>query len=367
MSNGWYLLAAIPVFGILILVHEFGHFLVAKWSDIRVEEFGIGFPPRLIGVKVGETVYSLNLIPLGGFVRMPGENGELTDELGRPDPRSFAAKPAWRRALVLIAGVAMNLVLAIILFMVAYGVGQPGIAPDITQVMPHSPAATAGLQKGDQIIAVDGHPVFFFTDVQNDVAQQLASAPPGVNSVPIILTLRRPGLAHPISIVVQAREHPPADQGAIGIVGGGKILYQHYPLWEAPWLGFTHTFAMLGMFFNVIGGMVTGVTHPQIAGPVGIVHITGETAAQVPTFGWWPILNLTAILSLNLAIINLIPFPALDGGRLALVGLEVVRHGRRLDPRREGLIHLVGMAVLISLIVIVSWNDIMNWLSQKPF
>jgi regulator of sigma E protease len=365
--SGWYLLAAIPVFGILVLVHEFGHFLVAKWSGIRVEEFGIGFPPRLIGVKRGETVYSLNLIPLGGFVRMPGENGELLDEEGRPDPRSFAAKPAWRRALVLIAGVTMNLLLAIVLFIVAYGVGQPGAAPDITQVAAHSPAAVAGLQKGDKIVAVDGQPTYFFTDVQNVVSQKLAAAPSNARVVPITLSIERSGLAHPVQITVQAREHPPAGQGAIGIVGGGKVVYQHYPFWQAPWLGFEHTFTTLGAFFSVIGGMVTGAVQPQIAGPVGIVHITGETAAQVPIFGWWPILNLTAILSLNLALVNIIPFPALDGGRLALVVVEVIRRGRRLDPRREGLIHLVGMAVLLSLIVIVSWNDIINWLNQKPF
>src|SRR5215469_398585 len=117
--SGWYLLAAIPVFGMLVLVHEFGHFLTAKWAGIRVEEFGIGFPPRLFGIQRGETLYSINLLPIGGFVRMPGENGETADASGQFDPRSFAAKPAGKRALVLVAGVTMNVLLAIVLFSAA--------------------------------------------------------------------------------------------------------------------------------------------------------------------------------------------------------------------------------------------------------
>src|SRR5215831_2204000 len=150
--SGWYLLAAIPVFGLLVFVHELGHFLTAKWSGIRVEEFGFGFPPRMFGIKRGETIYSLNWIPLGGFVRMPGENGETTDDQGVFDPGSFASKPAWRRAIVLVAGVTMNLLLAVLLFGVAFAAGESGYKPLIEFVCSGSPAAKAGILPGDTIV-----------------------------------------------------------------------------------------------------------------------------------------------------------------------------------------------------------------------
>src|SRR5215470_206771 len=153
----WYLLAAIPVFALLVLIHEFGHFITAKWAGIRVEEFAIGFPPRLFSIKRGETTYSINLLPIGGFVRMPGENGEVTDENGSYDPRSFAAKPASKRAIVLVAGVTMNLLLAWVLLAAAEIIGRPdysavppsAIPAVMGDVVKNSPAAQAGIKTGD--------------------------------------------------------------------------------------------------------------------------------------------------------------------------------------------------------------------------
>src|SRR5579863_2379014 len=218
--NNWYLLAAIPVFGLLVLVHEFGHFITAKWAGIRVEEFGLGFPPRLVCVRKREhggleviwlggrrdetddyigqkqtpfsgtsggissfsdkpasnhTIYSLNFIPIGGFVRMPGENGDMHDENGHYDAQSFAAKTAGKRLIVLVAGVPMNFILAMLLFTIAYSLGEPTYPAVIGQVVAGSPAAAAGLRPGDTIVSADNQPVKQFSDVQTIVGNALAA------------------------------------------------------------------------------------------------------------------------------------------------------------------------------------------------
>jgi regulator of sigma E protease len=394
--NYWYLLAAIPVFSLLVLVHELGHFLTAKWAGIRVEEFGLGLPPRIVGLRrrasgrweviwfngdrasaeggaaaaepaaradviapPAQTIYSLNLLPIGGFVRMPGENGELYDEYGRYDPQSFAAKSAGRRIIVLLAGVTMNFLLAMVLFSVAYSLGEPIIPPVIARVAPGSPAAAVGLRPGDTFIAVDGQPVQQFADVQNIVQQDIAKAN-GRATVPVQVVIRRPGDPRPISLTINVRVNPPPGQGPMGVERGNEVYYVTYPLWQAPLQGIQQTFEVTGQFISGIVQMITGAVKPQIAGPVGIVQMTGEVAQTVPTIGWWPILTLTGILSLNLAIINSLPFPALDGGRVLLILIELVR-GKRLRPEREGLINLVGMAILLMLILVVTINDVISW------
>src|SRR6202022_3506322 len=218
--NNWFLLAAIPVFGICVLVHEFGHFITAKWAGIRVEEFGLGFPPRLVGFRKRDsggweviwlggrrnaedsydagkqspfsgtsggystpyvenekhhTIYSLNLLPIGGFVRMPGENGDVNDESGNYDPQSFAAKSAGKRIIVLVAGVTMNVILAMLLFTFAYGLGEPTFPAVIGKVVPNSPAAIAGLRPNDKIVTVNGQRVQLFTDLQSIVTTAISA------------------------------------------------------------------------------------------------------------------------------------------------------------------------------------------------
>ncbi len=384
--SGWYLLAAIPVFGLLVFVHELGHFLTAKWSGIRVEEFGFGFPPRMIGIKRGETIYSLNWIPLGGFVRMPGENGETTDDQGVFDPGSFASKPAWRRAIVLVAGVTMNVLLAIVLFGMMFAVGESGYSPKIQYVCSGSPAAQAGIQAGDTIVQVNGQATTLTSDVIQIVQNNISTAGANVKNVPVQVVIERNGARQTLQVDARTGDlssTPCTDangtvykdntgqkitgQGAMGIVfsNSGPVVTRHYPLTQIPGLAIKQVGVVMGGFVDLIRSLVNGALHIQVAGPVGITRITGEVASTVPTLGWFPLLNLTGLLSLNLAIINILPFPALDGGRLALLGLEVVRRGKRLNPRYEGLIHLVGMAVLLLLVVIISWNDIGTWISQR--
>src|SRR2546430_2997069 len=252
--NNWYLLAAIPVFGLLVLVHEFGHFITAKWAGIRVEEFGIGFPPRIVGLRQRDeggweviwmggkryeedtygsrkqtpfsgtsggvsasgtpisnhTIYSINLIPIGGFVRMPGENGDINDESGNYDSQSFAAKSAGKRLIVLVAGVTMNVLLAMVLFTIAFGLGQPNLVPQIGKVVPGSPAAMAGIRAGDTIVAANNQPVKYFSDLASIVNTSIVNDHNQHATVPVQVQVRRPGEAQLITTRVNAREHPPA-------------------------------------------------------------------------------------------------------------------------------------------------------------
>ncbi len=416
--NNWFLLAAIPVFGVCVLVHEFGHFITAKWAGIRVEEFGIGFPPRLVGFRKRDsggweviwfggksnaedtyvrqkqplytnasgivsaipealkgdgidnnhhiethtrdhTIYSINFLPIGGFVRMPGENGDINDPDGNYDPQSFAAKSAGKRIIVLIAGVTMNIILAMVLFTIAYGLGEPTFPARIGNVVAGSPAAVAGLQPGDTLVSVNGHPVQLFTDVQSIVNNAIAADNNQHAFVPVKLEIQHAGEKQTVSTTVNVRVHPPQGQGPMGVEE--KIVFVSSPIWQAPFKGIQHTFTVTGDFINQIAQMIAGAVKPQLAGPVGIVKITGEVAASVPDLGWWPILSLTAILSLNLAIINILPFPALDGGRILLILIELLRGGKRLKPEREGIINFIGMAILLTLMVIITVNDVIHW------
>lgn len=421
LTNNWYLLAAIPVFGLCVLIHELGHFLTAKWAGIRVEEFGLGLPPRLVGFRKRagrgwevvwfsgprnpedaykseqqspmdgvetaaisltkaapgmhsdgtpnaeldrpekhHTIYSLNFLPIGGFVRMPGENGDALDERGRYDAGSFAAKTAGKRIIVLVAGVTMNIILAMILFMFAYSGGQPVAGPQVGSVVVGSPAAQAGLRPGDTFIKVNGQSIQQFADVQ-DITNNLIGQNSSAAIVPITVVARHQGQTADYTTVINVRVHPPKGQGPMGIGSSSNVILLKYPFWQAPIQGVGETFSVTGQFISTIGQMISGQIPAQISGPVGIVKFTGEVAQSVPTQGWWPILSLTAILNINLAIVNILPFPALDGGRIFLILVELLRGGKRLKPEVEGIINLAGMAILLTLMVVITVSDVLHW------
>jgi regulator of sigma E protease len=405
----WYILAIIPVLGLLVFVHELGHFLAAKWAGIHVEEFGMGFPPALVSIRRREkggwdvlwfrqgrehddagtqnpfggvaggptskgeesdtdrpyraTLYSLNLLPIGGFVRMPGETGDAVDEQGKYDPDSFAAKSAGKRIIVLCAGVFMNLVLAFVLFSVAYGVGEPvfSTAPVLGAIEQGSPAAAAGLRPNDRIISVNDKPVNTFADAQKDVSDAIKGDKSDKSTVPVKLVIQHSDSASQETVYVDARKKPGEKQGALGVNFKVEFTLVKTPFWQAPFKGVVLTYNMLHEFFSAIKQMIVGAIQPQIAGPVGIAQITGDVAQRTPTYGWWPILTLTAFLSLNLAIMNILPFPALDGGRVVLVLIELLRGGKRLKPEREGAINFIGIAILLLLMVVVTVNDVIHW------
>lgn len=345
----------IAILGILIFVHEFGHFITAKKNGVKVEEFGFGFPPRIFGIKKGETIYSINLIPLGGFVKAFGEDGA-----GRDDPQSFASKKVWQRAIILVAGIGMNFLLAIALFSVTNMIGLPTAvadpasnAPDIqiqiSDVAKDSPAQKAGITIGDIITGINDQKINrvenFQEIVQNNLEKETA-----------ITVLRGTQELH-FNLIPRA--NPPKDQGAIG-VGLVEIAIVKYSWYQAIWQGIKSAYYLTLMFtvalFNlaknlILGGHVSG----DIAGPVGIAVLTN----QVSKLGLVYIINFAAILSLNLAIINAIPFPALDGGRLLFLLIEKIK-GSPVSQKIEQAIHMLGFALLILLMIVVTFRDIVR-------
>ncbi|MEW6143031.1 MAG: M50 family metallopeptidase [Chloroflexota bacterium] len=329
----------------LIIAHELGHFITAKACGVKVEEFGLGFPPRIYGFKRGETIYSLNWLPFGAFVKLLGE-----EDPG--NPRSLAAKNRGIRFLVLSAGSLMNLLIPILLFATALMIPHDTIREDIfiKEVAPGSPAQSAGIVPGDQLVRIDGRAVTSRLDVSYQI---------------------RLNLGHPVSVVLKAtdgmeklvtvtpRWKPPAGQGAAGIViqpQNTQRVTESQPFWEAIPNGAIRAWEMLVLFRNEVFLWITGGSTPQVTGPIGIVQMTGEVAQA----GISPLFEFTALISINLGILNLFPIPGLDGGRLIFVVLEWLRRGKRVSPQREGLIHFIGFVTLIILITIVSYFDIMR-------
>ena len=340
------ILAFAAIFSVVVFVHELGHFLIAKLAGARVEEFGFGYPPRLFRIgRWGDTDITVNAIPIGGYVRVTGDENPS-------DPRSMARRSPWLRAAFLAAGPAMNVFLAAILFGASFAMGVltpvegPGVG--IYGVAPGSPAALAGLQVGDTILSVDGEPVRVIEDLRTLVNARLDRE--------IALVVRREGqvLSEPLRLV--PRSVHPQDQGAMGVVIGEPLVKATYPVGQAIWLGLQHTLLTV---LNIIGGlvaMVRGHLPAELAGPIGIAQMT----AQIAKTGFVQLMEWTAFLSVNLFIINLLPVPALDGGRLVFVGLEILRGGRRVDPQKEGFVHFVGIVVLLALFLVISYFDLVR-------
>lgn len=358
--NPLFFLAAIPVFALMVLVHELGHFLTAKWAGIRVDEFAIGFPPRIASIKRGETTYAIGALPLGGYVKMPGENGELTDEQGNPDPRSFASKSAGKRAIVLVAGVTMNILLAIALFSVAETLPQPDNLPYIKSVVAGSAAEQAGIKAGDRIIAVDGQSTPYWSTMRSKVQRDIMNAPADAKTVPVEVTVQRPNVAAPITVTVDA---PARLIGPLGVeLDTSHPVTIHPDVLTAPIRGVQDVGATLRAQVDGVRAIVRGLipVNQAVQGPVGIVQTVGDAASTIPTTGFFFIVYIAAFLSTSLAIVNILPIPGLDGGRLLLIGVEVLRRGKRLSPEREGLVNLIGLGALLFLVLLVTINDVSN-------
>ena len=350
----WTQLVVVPVLSLLLLVHELGHFVAARLARIRVEEFGFGLPPRLFGVRRSDVIYSVNLIPLGAFVKMAGEDGTDTADEG-----SFASKGKLARSGVLFAGPAMNFLAAALLFAAAYVIGWPTpTAMDIFvyKVSPGSPAEAAGLQVGDRIVALDGQRVETADEVVKGTRAKLGSE--------VGVTVERDG-SELQKTMVPRTEWPEGD-GPLGIGLQGKVLEVRpvsYPLLQSLGLGFGRAWQMVAFTVEVPVMIIQGVLPAELArpiGPVGIYQITTQAADYAADSGWlFPLISITATISAGLAVANLLPLPALDGGRLLLIGVEAIRR-RRIPPEREGMLHFVGLMVLIALMVVVSYYDIMS-------
>jgi regulator of sigma E protease len=357
LSSVIFVILGLFVLTILVFVHESGHFLVAKRAGIKVEEFGFGFPPRILSFHHGETRYSVNALPLGGFVKMLGEEDPR-------NPRSFAHQTKSWRAAVLLAGPAANVALAILLFAAAYATGWPTVVDDsimITQVAEGSPASEAGLLPNDVVLRLNGLEVRSIAELQEITRQNLGRA------VPIEVQRDRVTLTRE----VVPRANPPEAQGPIGIrIGPARIDRVAHPIPEALVLGVQQTYQTIGFTFAVPSMVLRGLLPLDVArpvGPVGIVQITSEATSASVNSGWlFPALSVAALISTALAVFNILPIPALDGGRLLFVIIEALR-GRRVDPRREGAIHSLGIAVLLSLILVVTYLDLLNPIQTDGF
>ena len=384
-------LLIVPVLAALVFVHELGHYLAAKRFGIKVLEFGFGFPPRLFGVKYGETVYSINAIPLGGFVRLLGEE-DPTDE------RSFARQSVLKRTIVLCAGSFMNFLTPIVIFTVLFVLPQdvPVGTVHVTGVAPGSPAQQAGIRAGDQVMAINGERVRNHYELVEQIMVNLGAE--------VELTLRRGSIVTGMSVspdssvietvTVVPRINPPElevvetvtdpdtqvslrdarrynvrlqpgdtmTQGAVGVMIGTsnvRFVKESQSILDAGRNALGRMIDILVLTKNSFHMWATGGPNPGLTGPIGIAQVTGEVAEV----GVFPFFELVAIISISLGLINILPIPALDGGRLMFVLIEWARRGRRISPQREGLVHVIGFAILIGLIVVVSFFDISRILS----
>jgi len=339
------ILAFFLILSVLVMVHELGHFTCAKLMGVRVEEFGLGFPPRVKGWRRGGTLYSLNALPLGGFVRMVGENGE------QDAPDSFGSHPAWQRFIILVAGPTMNILLAVAIFFFIFLHGMPRQLNTVTKVVAGSPAAHAGLMAGDTIVAIDGVHVHYRDDLGTQVDKH-------IGEVVAVQVQRR---SDRVTAMVLARSHPPRNQGSFGIELG-KMTTMHYSPIQSAGQAVGVVGTMVSTIPQIFGHLLSSNHNNGVVGPIGIARVTTDTVSQEPQNGPSTLLALMALLSANLGVLNLLPFPALDGGRIVFVAVSAVRR-RNLDPQVEGAIHAIGMAVLLLFILLISYNDILHWLT----
>ncbi len=354
------------VLSVLVFVHEFGHFITAKRLGIHIEEFGFGFPPRLVGVvrdaegkwrlvkghntpapaELGgpRTIYSINAIPLGGFVRPGGEDDPLV--LG-----GLASAPKRVRLAVLVAGPVFNLIFAFLIFMVGFRVGWPDRVV-VNRVVPGTPAEAAGLQPEDVILTAGGQAIHYTNQLSDMTYSHLGQ--------PLALVVQRGSSS--LALTVTPRASWPADQGPMGIEmrpdivtnytwpqamvrAGQEMVYQFQVLVELPAKVLSHEVPL------------STVRPISVVGLNDLTRVAVTTAEQINQ--WFPVLQLIGLVSVALATTNLLPLPALDGGRILFVLIEWVR-GRRIDPAREGMVHLVGMIMLLLLMVVITYQDIFN-------
>lgn len=433
----------IPILGLLIAVHEFGHFWAARRCGVKVEEFGIGIPPRVFGVERGGVLYSFNLIPFGGFVKVKGEDGVNVE------PDSMNAQPPIKRIFFLSAGVIMNVLLAIVLMIVVIGAqGVPHNSTYIADVSAGSPAAKAGWQKGDRIVAIDGETVEETADIvaatrdhagepvtvtlerrgkeiettlvprknppegqgrvgvslsQNttstvtlsDVPADSAAAAAGLQAGDVILTINgrpatdafvitnelerymgadipltyeRGGQAYETTMAVPMTSGTQSITDAVGVAATLEPQFEKVPWQDVVPRGFEEA-------YQTTVSMVAGIKElfssrdnvSQLAGPIGMGQLTSELIEKSALPKWVTLTNLTIVLSLNLALLNLLPFPGLDGARLLFVFIEMLRGGKKIPPEKEGLIHMVGIIVLIGLMFWIGFGDIRRIMNGDSF
>jgi regulator of sigma E protease len=369
------LLTFFIVLGVLVFVHELGHFFVARKFGVRAEEFGFGFPPRAFGIyksvdgkwknvfggkevaDAADTIYSVNWLPLGGFVKIKGEDGNNTD------PDSFASKNILKRTLILSAGVSMNIVLAMVLISFGLIIGMPQSLENlgngakvsdqkiqIVQILPDSPASSAGLTVGDVIENIDGKSFTKYDDLQNYVAEK--------NGKPLKYQIKRANQEKDFTITPKTMKETGKGGIGVAIAETGMVRYPWYlAVWEGVKTTIFLTWAIIVAFYDLFKNLFMGHgISSDIAGPVGIAALSG----QVARMGLSYVIQFTALLSVNLAIINFLPFPALDGGRVLFLVIEKIK-GSPVKRELEAMIHNIGFGLLMVLVLLVTFRDIAKY------
>jgi regulator of sigma E protease len=350
------------ILGVLVVIHELGHFVTARLANVRVLEFGIGFPPRAKVLRSkGETLYTLNWLPIGGFVKLEGEDGN-----DRQDPRSFAAQGLLTRLIILVAGVVMNVVLAFVIFAGIVWLASPYSGLRFHEVQPNSPAAAAGLQPGEAIVAINGERYQLLT------GPTMLDGLRGRAGQTVVLTIDDPQEnRRDVSVTLRSQADVDANKGALGISAEDRPFeayffdaYAQNDLTTALDIGAQETVRWMGLIVGGLGSLIGSVASdptapPPVAGPIGI-------ATQIGDIFWnsGPILTLyvAAILSANLAVVNILPFPPLDGGRMFVITLKSVL-GERISLRAERLTYVVGFVFLFAFLIWITGFDIARGLS----
>ena len=337
------ILATVFVFGLLVFVHELGHFITAKLTGMRVDEFAIGFGPRLVSFRYGETVYSIRIVPLGGFNDIAGMNADDNDA----GERGYCRKPILSRMIVILAGSAMNFILPVVLFYGIFffaGVQTPNPAPVLGTVLADNPAAEAGLMANDRVLAVDGQSLETWQELVDGIRTNHGT-------VPMTVQVDRAGKE--LTVSVTPRYDASHDRGYIGIVNAYESTYPGF--FQSVSMAFERTAMIIAMMLDALYRIILELSGSELAGPIGVAQMAGEVAEM----GIVPLLNFAALLSLNLAIINLLPVPALDGGHFLTLCVEAVR-GKPLSPKVMHYIQNAGVGLIVLLMLLALKNDVMR-------
>ena len=335
--------ATIFVFGLLVFVHELGHFITAKLTGMRVDEFAIGFGPRLVSFRRGETVYTIRIIPLAGFNDIAGMNADDNDA----GERGYCCKPILSRMVVILAGSAMNLILPVFLFFGIFffsGIQTPNPAPVLGTVLADNPAAKAGLVAGDRILAIDGKPVGTWQELVDAIRANHGNVP---------LQMQVARAEQSLTVSVTPRYDASHNRGYIGIVNAYDSTYPGFL--QSVSMAFERTWAIIAMMLDALYRIILELSGTELAGPIGVAQMAGEVAEM----GIVPLLNFAALLSLNLAIINLMPVPALDGGHFLTLCIEAVR-GKPLSPRIMRYVQNAGVGLIVLLMLLAMKNDVVR-------
>jgi len=349
LVNVEHVLIFLALLSVLVLFHEFGHFVMAKRARVTVTDFALGFGPSLFATRRGDTTYRINVLPLGGYCKMAGED---TADDGSSDPGNFQHKTIGARFAIIAAGPIFNLILAVALFAYLGAVlGIPtGLTNEVQSIQAGSPAAAAGLQAGDHIVALDGKPVRSGSEMVDYIHRR----PGKVVAVDVV----HAGSLRHLMIRARSVQSGGQAQGQFGFLP--QPQFERKAVLDAVGYGFSQVGTTIAVQFVGIADAIRRHDSSVISGPVGIARVV----ISAEKYGTFEVLNLTAIISVVLGVFNLLPLPALDGGRLAFLAVEFFR-GRPVDPEKEGLVHLTGFALLMVLVLFVTYHDIVQWVNGR--